>query len=97
MTAPAEAIPNVGVDDPEHVLAPLVTRLLGDLLDHPLAPVEDVARVLDLGRTATFDACARGDLPSVRIGRRVLIPVPALVRWLLTGATGDAVTGEGPR
>lgn len=35
-----------------------------------------------LGRTATYDALRRGDIPSVRIGGRYLIPRQALERLL---------------
>lgn len=31
-----------------------------------------------LGRSATYEAIRRGDIPSVRIGRKILIPVAAL-------------------
>lgn len=35
-----------------------------------------------LGRSATYDAIKRGEIPSVRIGRRILIPREALERLL---------------
>lgn len=44
--------------------------------------VEQAALVLGLGRTAAYDAARRGELPSRRIGRRLLVPVPALLEWL---------------
>ena len=42
--------------------------------------VEETARVLGLGRSGAYEAIRRGDLPSIRIGRRVLIPTAALRR-----------------
>lgn len=48
--------------------------------------VDDVARLCGLKRSSTFDAVRRGDLPSIRIGRRVFIPISALAR-LLAGAS----------
>ncbi len=44
--------------------------------------VEQTAQVLGLGRTAAYEAARRGELPTRRLGRRVLVPVPALLEWL---------------
>lgn len=44
--------------------------------------IEQTARLLGLGRTAAYDAAKRGELPTRRLGRRVLVPVPALLEWL---------------
>lgn len=44
--------------------------------------VEQAARILGLGRTAAYDAARRGELPTRRLGRRLIVPVPALLEWL---------------
>ena len=44
--------------------------------------VTEVAELLGLGRSVAYQACRNGDIPSRRIGRRVVIPVPALIAWL---------------
>jgi len=44
--------------------------------------VEEVATILGLGRTAAYEAARRGEIPSRRLGRRVIVPVPALLTWL---------------
>ncbi len=44
--------------------------------------IEQAARVIGLGRTAAYDAARRGELPTRRLGRRLLVPVPALLEWL---------------
>jgi excisionase family DNA binding protein len=44
--------------------------------------IEQTARLLGLGRTAAYDAARRGELPTRRLGRRLLVPVPALLEWL---------------
>jgi excisionase family DNA binding protein len=44
--------------------------------------IEQAAHVLGLGRTAAYDAARRGELPTRRLGRRLLVPVPALLQWL---------------
>lgn len=49
--------------------------------------VEEVAAILGTKRTATYDAVRRGQIPSLRLGRRLFVPVPALLRLL--GQVGD--------
>ena len=44
--------------------------------------VEEAATVLGLGRSAAYEAARRGQLPTRRLGRRLLVPVPALLEWL---------------
>jgi hypothetical protein len=43
----------------------------------------DVGRdILHLSRNATYDAAARGDIPTVRFGKTIRVPEPALRRLL---------------
>lgn len=44
--------------------------------------VEETAKFLGIGRTAAYEAARRGEIPTRRLGRRVLVPVPALMVWL---------------
>jgi len=53
--------------------------------------VEETASLLGLGRSAAYEAARRGELPSRRLGRRVIVPVPALLNWLGIEATAAAV------
>lgn len=53
---------------------------LADLPD--VLTVAETAKFLRLGRNSVYDAVRRQELPSVRIGRRLLIPKPALQRFL---------------
>jgi Helix-turn-helix domain len=39
-------------------------------------------RYFGLSRASAYDAAARGDLPTIRIGRRLRVPVRALERML---------------
>jgi excisionase family DNA binding protein len=48
--------------------------------------VEEAAIALGISRTFAYEAVARGDIPCIRIGRRILIPKVALEK-LLGGAT----------
>ena len=44
--------------------------------------VEEAASLLGIGRSAAYEAARRGQLPTRRLGRRLLVPVPALLEWL---------------
>jgi excisionase family DNA binding protein len=44
--------------------------------------VEEAGQLLGLGRSAAYEAARRGQLPSRKVGRRLLVPVPALLEWL---------------
>jgi excisionase family DNA binding protein len=53
--------------------------------------VEEAAEVLGIGRTLAYEAVRRGDIPTVRIGRRHLVPREALDQLL------GSVTTNGER
>jgi excisionase family DNA binding protein len=44
--------------------------------------VEEAGCLLGLKRTATYDAVRRGEIPSLRLGRKLLVPRAALMRLL---------------
>jgi len=44
--------------------------------------VPEVAKVLRLGRNTVYECVRTGALPSIKIGRRLLIPKAALLRLL---------------
>lgn len=44
--------------------------------------VPEVARALRIGRNSAYEAIARGEIPSIRVGRRVLVPRAALESFL---------------
>lgn len=74
---------------------PVIT--LADIRHLPALPLwhqtdPSVAALLRLSRSAAYDAATRGDVPTVRIGGRVLCPVPALRRLLGDMPDGAAVT-----
>jgi len=44
--------------------------------------VEEAAQLLGLSRGSIYEAIRRGDIPSLRVGRRILVPRVALERLL---------------
>ena len=43
---------------------------------------EEVAEALRCGRTSVYEAIRRGDIRSIRLGRRILVPRQALEQFL---------------
>ena len=52
-----------------------------------LLTVAEVAEALRTTKKATYAMVERGQLPVVRIGRRVLVPEEALIDWLRQKST----------
>jgi hypothetical protein len=57
----------------------MAQHVLPDPETTPTIPVwPDAGRAVGMGRSATYDAVRRGELPTVRVGRRVLVLVRPL-------------------
>lgn len=56
--------------------------VLDEIATQATISIEQAAQVLGLGRTAAYEAARRGEFPTRRLGRRVVVPVPALLEWL---------------
>jgi excisionase family DNA binding protein len=59
--------------------------------------VEEVATLLGIGRSSAYAAIHTGEIPSVRIGRRFLVPVAALNRLLDVPAAESMPSAPGSR
>ena len=44
--------------------------------------VTEAAKILGIGRAAAYEGARSGDIPTIRIGKRILVPVVALERML---------------
>jgi len=51
-----------------------------------VATLDEVARILRISRNGAYQAAKRGDFPTVRIGKRILVPLAAIERLLDVGA-----------
>lgn len=60
--------------------------LLPDPMTRPTLPVwPDTGQILGLSKSATYEGIRTGEIPSIRIGRRILVPTAALRRMLCMG------------
>lgn len=48
---------------------------------------EEAAKQLGVSMPTMYSLCNRKDFPSVRVGRKILIPLVALEKWLEAQAT----------
>ena len=51
-------------------------------MDKQTLTVPEVAKVLGIGRAAAYEAARTGQIPTIKIGKRILVPVAALERLL---------------
>lgn len=63
------------------------TSKLSEIRDLATIPIHHdtlpcASSVLGLGRSLAYALAERGDLPTIRLGRRSVVPVPALLRML---------------
>jgi excisionase family DNA binding protein len=56
--------------------------------------VHEVARILRIGRISAYQAIERGDVPSIRIGRRILIPRMALEQMLIRPKLSNSINSS---
>jgi excisionase family DNA binding protein len=49
--------------------------------------VEEAARALGISRAFAYEAVARGEIPCIRIGKRILVPIAGLNRLLESAVT----------
>lgn len=62
------------------------------LLQHHLAvSVKQAAKLIGVGKNTMYAAVAAGDVPHVKVGRRILIPVSRLEQWLEENTQGGLV------
>jgi excisionase family DNA binding protein len=73
--------------------ARMKTASTGDvdaLLQRKVLTVPEAGKVLRLGRDSAYRAANAGEIPVLRIGRRLVVPVPALLEMLNGGGTDAA-------
>ena len=58
---------------------------------HPLTlTVEQAAKVLGIGRSTAYELVHTGDIPSLRLGRRIVVPTAKLAEMLAPMSTTEA-------
>jgi|TARA_R110000744_G_scaffold164947_3_gene282054 excisionase family DNA binding protein len=63
---------------------------MNDYENQVVFTVTEMGKILGIGRNAAYNAVSRGDIPVIRLGRRILISKVALDKWL----AGDVGVSE---
>lgn len=63
-----------------------MTRSVPDPDECPTLTVPEAGLILGLGKASAYEAASRGDIPTIRIGRRLVVPTAGLRRLLLLDA-----------
>ncbi|GAP57295.1 hypothetical protein AHiyo1_01190 [Arthrobacter sp. Hiyo1] len=53
-----------------------------DILSKPTATVEEAGRVLGIGRRQAYEGVRQKEIPSLRIGKRIVIPTRRLIAMI---------------
>lgn len=61
------------------------TKLSECRVEPRVRTLSEVARVLRISRGAAYEAARRNEIPTIRIGRRLLVPCQALEKLLSGG------------
>lgn len=51
-------------------------------MDKQTLTVPEAAKVLGIGRAAAYEAARTGQIPTIKIGKRILVPMAALEQLL---------------
>ncbi len=51
-------------------------------LERKTVTVIEAAKILGIGRSAAYEGARTGEIPTIKIGRRILVPIAALNRRL---------------
>ena len=56
--------------------------------------VRELSKRLGVGKVGLYEAIARGEVPHIRIGRRIVLPREAIDRWLACTDAGASHPGR---
>ncbi|MGC0271720.1 hypothetical protein ACO0LV_01835 [Pseudactinotalea sp. Z1739] len=57
----------------------MTTLTVGDVRDRATITVPEAGRLMGVGRDIAYRAAATGQIPTLKLGRRLVVPVPRLL------------------
>lgn len=51
-------------------------------LSQPTLTIEQAAEILQISRGSAYAAAREGTIPTIRVGRRLVVPTARFLRWL---------------
>ncbi len=73
-----------------------VKPMVPDPIERPTLTVDETAVILQISRSTLYDALRAGEVPCIRVGRRVLVPTARLRDLLGLGADARIAASEQP-
>ena len=67
---------------------------LEDIRNRPTIRVEECAAIMGISRTSAYEAIRQGELPALRLGRRLLVPTARLLAMLEDPEKAKAPVGQ---
>ena len=55
---------------------------MGNEITRRTCTIPEAAKALGIGRNVGYEAARRGEIPTIRIGKRLLVPLAALEKML---------------
>jgi excisionase family DNA binding protein len=71
-----------------------LTGQKGPIAERVVYTVPEAGRLLGLSRNGSYEAAKRGEIPTIRIGRRLLVPKIPFHRMLDAAGTGTTMLAE---
>jgi predicted DNA-binding transcriptional regulator AlpA len=81
MTNQGESLTQSEGDDHDDIVR--AARVVPTAEEQPTMDVPEAGACFGLGRTSSYEAVRRGDLPSIHLGRKVRVPTAAVRKMLL--------------
>lgn len=67
--------------------------MVPDPRKRPTITVKEAAALLGISERSAYDSVHRGEIPVIRLGRRMTVPTVLIVRMLGFDEVSDSVTG----
>jgi len=56
--------------------------MLPDPVQEPTIPIPRAGKILKISRSSAYEAASRGEIPTIRLGRRLVVPTAKLLALL---------------
>lgn len=63
-----------------------------DPAERPTMTVDETASVLGVSRSTAYESIRTGDIPSIRLGRRLVVPTAAVRKMLQLDSSDESVS-----
>lgn len=87
-------MPTVAVTSERQLASPSIRPANDEQPAEPVLDLEDVARLLRVGRNTIYDLVGRNEIPHRRLGKQIRFSREALMSWLGSWSSQGAKEGQ---